>query len=206
MGGSDQAKSKSSQLPGSGAARRPEGSDARSIIKAAFLGLYEESDTIKDIPAERLAREAGYSRAAFYRYYHSVDEVLCELEDETLPTAESTFIVEHVEVINSELFIQLYLEYFSRKEDELRILLSRDAKGRFYRKLSETILPAFRALSALTLADEASPEEADRLAEYLVDTKMNQLRAWAANPTEPLAEHMRLPLETVERSFWKKGD
>ena len=205
MGGSDQAKSNSSH-PSGADVRRSEGSDARSIIKAAFLRLYEESSSIKDIPAERLAREAGYSRAAFYRYYHSVDEVLSELEDEALPTAESTFIVEHVDVISSDLFIQLYLEYFSRKEDELRILLSHDAKGRFYRKLSETILPAFKALSTLTLADEVSSREADRLAEYLVDTKLNQMRAWAADPSEPLAEYMRLPLETVERSFWKKKD
>ena len=35
---------------------------------------------------------------------------------------------------------------------------------------------------------------------------MNQLRSWAHNPTQPLADYMRLPLETVERSFWKMDE
>ena len=183
--------------------RRGGADDPRTIIKDAFVRLYEQTP-LKGISGEGLAREAGYSRAAFYRYYHNVDEVLSEVEDDMLPTAESSFITEHAAIITPSLFVELYLEYFARTEDRLRVVLARD-EGRLYHKLAETITPSFRALAQLKLADDVSADEVARLTDYLVDTKMNQLRGWAANPTEPLADHMRLPLQTVERSFWGEG-
>ena len=52
-------------------------------LRDALLALMLTMDADK-ITAVDLARKAGVSRATFYRYYDSVDTVLCEREDEFL--------------------------------------------------------------------------------------------------------------------------
>lgn len=173
--------------------------EVNALFDEAFLNLYERM-YLKEISVERLSREAGYSRAAFYRYFHSVAEVLDRAENNALPERESCFICDNVESITPKLFISLYLRYFAEKERELRILLSRDAGDRFYSKLADTILPAFRAL--LEHKGALPDDEVERLSTYLVEAKLNQMKSWAKSPTKPLDEYMRLPLETVEKTFW----
>lgn len=176
------------------------GQDACSLIEEAFLNMYERMP-ITEIGVEQLAREAGYSRAAFYRYFHSVHDVLVTLQNAVVPQAESDYLVDHATAITPALFIQLYLDYFDRRERELRILLSRDADGSFYDRLSGTIYPAFYAVSQHIKAID--PAERDRMTAYLVESKMNQLRSWANNPEGKLSDYMRMPLQTVEKAFWE---
>lgn len=52
-------------------------------IRDVLLDLMMDTDADK-ISAAELARRAGVSRATFYRYYDSVDAVLCEITDEFL--------------------------------------------------------------------------------------------------------------------------
>ena len=173
--------------------------EINALFDEAFLRLYGEL-CLKEISVERLSREAGYSRAAFYRYFHSVADVLDRVENNALPERESCFICDNVDSITPKLFINLYLRYFATKERELRILLDKDTGDRFYCKLADTILPAFRAL--LEHKGDLSDGEIGRLSQYLVETKLNQMKSWAKNPDVPLDEYMRLPLETVEKAFW----
>jgi len=173
---------------------------AQQLIKNAFLELYEEHP-LKEITVERLAQKAGYSRAAFYRYYHSSAEVLGDLENDALPAQQSRYIVDHRENITSRIFIELYLDYFKQMQEPLRIMLSRDERGDFYQKLAGTIFPAFYAY--LEHAHNLPPEDLDRMTAYLVESKMNQLESWSHKPDRPLDEYMRMPLETIEKEFWQ---
>lgn len=177
------------------------GTDARSLIKEAFLRLYEECP-LKEISAERLAKEAGYSRAAFYRHYHSTADVLSDLEEDMLPVSQSAYIEQHADTLSSALFMEIYLHYFAQYEHPLRILLARDDRGDLYQKLAGTIYPAFYAW--LEHRDDIPASEVDRMTSYLVEVKLNQMKSWSLSPQQqPLADYMRLPLETFEREFWQ---
>lgn len=178
--------------------------DARVVIKAAFLRLYAKHP-LREMTVETLAREAGYSRAGFYNHFHSCADVLHAVEDDVLPVRESAYLVLHPEGCTSAVFQRLYLDYFACKQEELRILLARDTQGELYDKLSGTIFPAF--YSMVTHRKSNPPgmrqEDAERLASYLVEVKMNQLSSWARSEDEtPLAAYMSLPLTTVEKQFW----
>ncbi|WP_302233580.1 TetR/AcrR family transcriptional regulator [uncultured Adlercreutzia sp.] len=174
--------------------------DGRTLIREAFLRLYE-CEPLSGITVEHLAREAGYSRAAFYRYYHSTGDVLADCEERALPVAQSRYIDEHIAVVTPQLFIELYLDYFAANERALRVLLNRDTEREFSQKLAGTIYPAFYAY--LRKRSDIPEEDLDAMTLYLVESKLAQMRSWARGVHRPLAEYMRMPLETFERSFWQ---
>lgn len=60
-----------------------EANQTKRKIKDVLLELMSETDADK-ISAAALCRRAEVSRATFYRYYDSVDAVLCEITDEFL--------------------------------------------------------------------------------------------------------------------------
>lgn len=174
--------------------------DGRTLIRKAFLRIYEQVP-LSAITVEHLAREAGYSRAAFYRYYHSTGDVLADCEERALPVAQSRYIDEHIAVVTPQLFIELYLDYFAANEQALRVLLNRDTERDFSQKLAGTIYPAFYAY--LRKRGDIPEEDLDAMTLYLVESKLAQMRSWARGVRRPLAEYMRMPLETFERSFWQ---
>ena len=174
--------------------------DARTLIREAFLRLFEH-EPLSAITVEHLAREAGYSRAAFYRYYHSTGDVLADCEERALPVAQSRYIDEHIAVVTPQLFIELYLDYFAAHEQALRVHLNRDTERDFSQKLAGTIYPAFHAY--LRKRGDIPEDDLDAMTLYLVESKLAQMRSWARGVHRPLAEYMRMPLETFERSFWQ---
>lgn len=174
--------------------------DGRTLIREAFLRLFDR-EPLSGITVEHPAREAGYSRAAFYRYYHSTGDVLADCEERALPVAQSRYIDEHIAVVTPQLFIELYLDYFAANERALRVLLNRDAQREFSQKLAGTIYPAFYAY--LRKRGDIPEEDLDAMTLYLVESKLAQMRSWARGVHRPLAEYMRMPLETFERSFWQ---
>lgn len=55
----------------------------KKCIKEALLRLMKDK-SVEQITAVELAKEAGVSRASFYRYYDSIDDVLIEMEDDII--------------------------------------------------------------------------------------------------------------------------
>ncbi len=93
-----------SELPKPRAARSVQ---TKRALKEAFCRLYLKK-SINKIAVTEICRIAGYNRSTFYQYYLDVDDMLLEIETETLTyiatqrktvhTSDSNFISELMEL------------------------------------------------------------------------------------------------------------
>lgn len=97
-----------SELPKKPSARSAQ---TKRALKEAFCRLYLEKP-INKIAIKELCRIAGYNRSTFYQYYLDLDDLLLEIETETLTyiaaqrktvhTSDSNFISELMELYEQE--------------------------------------------------------------------------------------------------------
>ena len=88
----------------------------KDSLKGALLILLE-NEKIHDIKVTALVKKAGISRASFYRYYRSVDEVLYDAVDNIINEVTSTLKMNKVTTWNTVVKI------FKNNKDHLIKLL-----------------------------------------------------------------------------------
>ena len=143
--------------------------ETKRALKEAFCRLFAEKPLDK-ISIVEVCRLAGYNRSTFYQYYLSLDDILLEVENETLD-----YILKHRAVIHTSdfNFIKELASMYESKKLYMDAMLGENSTPRFLERLV--------ALSTEHIPDlglDKDDPHLPYLIEYRYNGVLSLLRLW----------------------------
>lgn len=112
----------------------------RMLIRQAYMKLLSEKQTGR-ITVKEICERAEINRSTFYLHYNEPNDILMELEDETISAlreALSTISSFESGSDNARNYLMSFLRYVRKNEDMFRTLLIENSDPHFRRKMLET--------------------------------------------------------------------
>lgn len=158
----------------------------KAKFREVFLELYKQKN-FEQITVSEITERAGYNRGTFYLYYEDTNELLEEIEAETM----AKFHLAQTELRQqSELSLEKLPELigrFYRENGEVALVLMRKDPhyvGLIKREIKDTIAQNF------TIKNRAQQRQINLLLEYQVSGILGAVNAWAESrqPTSDFTE------------------
>ncbi len=107
----------------------------KQALKEAFCRLFVKKP-INKISITELCRLAGYNRSTFYQYYLDLDDILLEIENETLD-----YIKERRSVLNSNdsNFIKELIALYEERKVYMEAMLGEYSTPRFFKNIISAV-------------------------------------------------------------------
>lgn len=160
----------------------------------AFWKLYAEKD-IRKITVNEIAKEAGYNRNSFYRYFKDIYDVL-EQEEERIAYefAEYCDTNKTYDVITA-----VHSEILKKESDKIQILFQKDNETRFSVKLKEKCRPMWEKTFMLG--------EDEKLRDYVIEYKVAgsisvMVRYFKNNKNMPQNEIVDIMMDLTSTGKW----
>ena len=105
--------------------------ETKRVLKEAFCRLYV-TEPINKISITEVCRIAGYNRSTFYQYYLDLDDLLLEIENETLDYIKSR----RTEIASSDSnFISELMLLYENRKVYMDAMLGQNSTPRFFNNL-----------------------------------------------------------------------
>ena len=117
-------------------------------IKSAFAELLSEKNSINNITVVDIVKKAGIARSSFYTHYDSINDVIREIQDDTLEVlTKNTENIKNLEDVDQ--YLDEVMNYLKENEDFYSLLLQSNEPLYYVlgihkiitKKLYETLLP-----------------------------------------------------------------
>ena len=147
----------------------------KMMLKNAMLDLLTEKKSVEKISVRELCEVADLNRSTFYAHYSEPKELLSEMEDELIDSAQ-----EHLNKIgkandnNAYTYILSFLEYIKKNDREYRLLLvdttDTDFKNKFMHIATGQLVENFDI--------ELRPEEEQYIYSYILNGSSSVIIQW----------------------------
>lgn len=158
----------------------------RLLLKNSLIKLLHKKP-IYQITVSELCADAELNRSTFYKYYGNVQDILEELEEETL--AKSTQCIQEIESAGIDYGKEpLYrlLCYVKENQEIYQLLMNNDVSGDFPAKMLKSITGFFKSQAEPAIHEVKLSEYTF---EYLISGCISVIQRWVSGPmTEPPAE------------------
>ena len=148
---------------------------SKMLLKNAMLDLLAEKKSVEKISVRELCEIAELNRSTFYAHYSEPKELLNEMENELIASAQ-----EHLNKIgkandnNAYAYILSFLEYIKKNDREYRLLLvdttDTDFKNKFMRIAAGQLVESFDI--------ELRPEEEQYIFAYILNGSSSVIIQW----------------------------
>lgn len=127
----------------------------RMLLKQAYLKLMQEGPAAK-ITVKEICERAQVNRSTFYLHFTQPNDILMELEDETI-----ALIADSVNIIGAQKedmpvasdYLLVFLRNIQRNDELFRTLLAENSDPHFRRKLSAVALGMITSSFTVDLTD-----------------------------------------------------
>lgn len=172
----------------------------RHAFAEAFLQLYD-GQPLERITVSAICKQAGLSRATFYRHFEDRAGVLHAAEREN--TAFRTFrkIADTAGSMPLEQVTDSVASFYDERADAVRVLVSGSEHERYLRLQARAMVPMFHSLAALAL--DLTPMQLDYVAEYIARAKAQMIEMCVRRGQEISLQQVNLLAENlVEKELW----
>lgn len=107
----------------------------KQALKEAFCRLFVKK-TINKISITEVCRLAGYNRSTFYQYYMDLDDILLEIENETLDYIKKKRPTLHSKDSN---FITELIALYEERKIYMEAMLGEYSTPRFFQNMISTV-------------------------------------------------------------------
>ena len=148
---------------------------SKMLLKNAMLDLLAEKKSVEKISVRELCETAELNRSTFYAHYNEPKELLSEMEDELLASAQEHLNkIGKANDINAYTYILSFLEYIKKNDKEYRLLLvdttDTDFKNKFMRIAAGQLVESFDI--------ELRPEEEQYIYSYILNGSSSVIIQW----------------------------
>jgi len=146
----------------------------RQNLIDAFWALYEQK-RIEKITVKEIAQKAGYNRGTFYEYFVDVYDLLEQIEQALIPTAES---LPPVRLAGQDMGMPLdaFLRLYEQNRKYYAVLLGDNGDPAFAGKLKEATKPIIR--QAFTGKSAEDDEKLEYMLEYVLSAMIGTMSFW----------------------------
>lgn len=150
----------------------------RQAMQDALIDLMRERP-LAAITVKALCERADVNRSTFYAHYGSVEELLRDIEDQTMDWVRAALdqLLQQSDATDIEQGIVHICRYIASNRNHLQILMSSKADARFQQQLLELIYSQRAVLDQLQ-AYAADPAEATMLMRFAVSGSIGLLQYW----------------------------
>lgn len=108
----------------------------KQALMDAFWELYCNFP-LEKISVKEISEKAGYNRGTFYVYFKNVHDVLTQIEDSLLPTAEQYEEISQIKLgaIDSEMISEQFYRMYELHGEKLRVLLGPNGDPNFAHRI-----------------------------------------------------------------------
>lgn len=146
----------------------------RQNLMDAFWELYAQK-RMETITVKEIAEKAGYNRGTFYVYFGSVYEVLGEIENTLIPTAEELPGIPAA-LGQAGLPLEYFMEFYEKNQKYYSVLLGENGDPAFAAKLKQAVKSVVAKLVYDTIDIDAL--ELDYLLEYTLSGMVGIMSYW----------------------------
>lgn len=169
-------------------------------IAEAFLTLYDHAP-LKHITVAQICRQAGVARTTFYRHYRSIDELFEAVVARNTTVQECQTIIDNVATIPLEEATDLIADFYDRRAEAVRILVTGSEGARYLRAQTRVMVPLFRTL--IDQALDLTPMQLDYASEYVARAKSAMIELWVDKGQRiSLNQISRMTENIIERDIW----
>ena len=118
--------------------RNASSAKTKTLIRKTAIEMMAEKRDLRKITVSELVQRAEIHRTTFYAHYSDIYEIVEEMENETISQLFAGKENVRTEA-EAEIFLKEMLNYFQRREEDYRMILSSDDPMRFLQKLSTMI-------------------------------------------------------------------
>ena len=145
------------------------------LLKNAMLDLLAEKKAVEKISVRELCETAELNRSTFYAHYTEPKELLNEMEDELIASAQEHLNkIGKADDVNAYTYILSFLQYIKKNDKEYRILLvdtaNTDFKNKFMRISAGQIIESFDI--------ELRPDEEQFIFSYILNGSSSVIIQW----------------------------
>lgn len=169
----------------------------RQAMQDALIDLMRERP-LAAITVKALCERADVNRSTFYAHYGSVEELLRDIEDQTMDWVRAALdqLLQQSDATDIEQGIVHICRYIASNSNHLQILMSPKADARFQQQLLELIYSQRAVLDQLQ-AYAADPTEATMLMRFAVSGSIGLLQYWLATGLEASPESVAHTIFTM---------
>lgn len=172
----------------------------KARIADAFLTLYEHTP-LAQITVAQVCRQADVARTTFYRHYHNVEALFEAVVARNTTAQECRAIIDNVATIPLEEATDLIADFYDRRAEAVRILITGSEGARYLRAQTQVMVPLFRALIAQAL--DLTPMQLDYASEYVARAKSAMIALWVEKGQRiSLNQISRMTENIIERDIW----
>jgi AcrR family transcriptional regulator len=152
----------------------------RQAMRGALMELLRERP-LSGITVKSLCERADINRSTFYAHYGSVEELLHDIEDETMAwvTAALDQLLQQPDAAGVEHIIERICQYIADNRNHLQVLMGPKADIGFQRQLLELIYSR-RAIAEQLQSTVSDPVEAQMRMRFAVSGSIGLLQYWLA--------------------------
>lgn len=173
----------------------------RQNLIDAFWALYCQHK-IEKISVKEITLKAGYNRGTFYEYFIDVYDVLEQIENSLIPTANELPPVT-APAGNIELSLDIFIKLYEQNSKYYAVLLGDTGDPAFVGKLKKAVKPMIKNI----LLEKACLHqiEIDYILEYLLSSMIGMMSYWfQQNKSLPATRFIELMYDLMENGVMKK--
>lgn len=173
----------------------------RSAMQDALICLMDDRP-LSAITVKALCERADVNRSTFYAHYKSIEELLADIEDETIVwvTAALDQLLADPDRANVERIIERICAYIASNRNHLRVLMSPKADADFQQRLLSLIYSR-REVAERMQPVSGSAEEARMRMHFAVSGSIGLIQHWLATgskATPDMVAHIILSMAMPE--------
>lgn len=153
----------------------------RQAMSDALIDLLRERP-VSAITVKALCERADVNRSTFYAHYGSINELLHDIEDETMDWVTDTLdeLLAQPDQAGIERIIEHICRYIADNRNHLQVLMSPKADLDFQQRLLGLIYSRRQLLSATASPVPANPEELQMRMRFAVSGSIGLIQYWLA--------------------------
>lgn len=152
----------------------------RAAMQDALIELLRDQ-ALGDITVKALCERADVNRSTFYAHYSNIEELLHDIEDETMAWVTGTLdqLMRQPDPASIEHIIERVCRYIADNRNHLQVLMSPKADVGFQQQLLGLIYGR-RSMVEQMQTDAATPQEAQMRMRFAVSGSIGLIQHWLA--------------------------
>ena len=150
----------------------------RHVLQDTVIKLLQ-TQPLQSISVKEVCQRAGINRSTFYSYYDNIQDLVADIENETLTWLDHAIATAFKTTLRADLepVITSICQYAADNKDRVRILLSLKTDPQFQRRLISIILD-YSNWRAQTPAGAAQANSADLRLLFCIAGGLGLVQAW----------------------------
>lgn len=150
----------------------------RHVLQDTVIKLLQ-TQPLQSISVKEVCQRAGINRSTFYSYYDNIQDLVADIENETLTWLDHTIATAFKTTLRADLepVITSICQYAADNKDRVRILLSLKTDPQFQRRLISIILD-YSNWRAQTPAGAAQANSADLRLLFCITGGLGLVQSW----------------------------